>query len=70
MQRINTTVTIKNAAHCQALVRSLYPQANGAQFSNVGDSDCWAVFNACAFLLDLALLTYLCEISMIHCDTI
>ena len=43
----NTYIT--SAAECQALVRESYPQANAAQFGNMGmtGEGCKAVFNAC-----------------------
>ena len=44
----NTSIT--SAAECQALVRESYPQANAAQFGNMGmtgGGGCKAVFNAC-----------------------
>ena len=43
--------TVANAAQCQALVQSLYPQANGAQYSNTSGVECKAIFNACVCIV-------------------
>lgn len=43
-ETINATVT--TAAECQHLVRTYYPNANGAEYSNTGHVWCKAVFNA------------------------
>eukprot|EP01048_Picozoa_sp_COSAG05_P015171 COSAG05_NODE_1798_length_4039_cov_7.678086_4_plen_699_part_00 len=49
-QLINTTT--KTAAECQATVRELYPGANAAEFSNLGQTWCKAVFNAAGVVYD------------------
>ena len=39
-------ITVTTAAECQSLVRDRYPEANAAEYSNTGGTECLAVFNA------------------------
>jgi hypothetical protein len=43
--RLNTT-HVTTAAECVALVRTMFPDANAAAFSNMGKGWCEAIFNA------------------------
>ena len=38
---------VGSAAECMALVRSSFPEANAAEYSNLGGTRCDAVYNAC-----------------------
>ena len=38
---------VRSAAECMALVHSSFPEANAAEYSNLGGPRCDAVYNAC-----------------------
>ena len=38
---------VGSAAECMALVRSSFPEANAAEYSNLGGRRCDAVYNTC-----------------------
>jgi hypothetical protein len=49
-ETVNVSAT--TAAECQSLVRRNYPEANAAEYSNIGGVWCKAVFNATGVIYD------------------
>ena len=45
--RFVSEIDVAGAAECMALVRSSFPEANAAEYSNLGGTRCDAVYNAC-----------------------
>ena len=54
--RLNTT-HVTTAAECVALVRTTFPDANAAAFSNMGQGWCEAIFNAQGVVYEHAVQT-------------
>jgi hypothetical protein len=54
--RLNAT-HVNTAAECVALVRTRFPDANAATFSNMGQGWCEAVFNAQGVVYEHAVQT-------------
>ena len=53
-QKDHITGAVGSAAACMALVHSSFPEANAAEYSNLGGTRCDAVYNACVAVQQLS----------------